>query len=96
MSTRHRVVTGTKVALIHETLYELGWGVMFNPRRLTVSGDTALTQLPLSKMTFLTCFPILMKVWNMVVRHQSSSLTWERMHRITSKGFFFDSTHCIK
>ena len=67
MDTRHLVVTGTELELIHETLYELGWGVMFNPKRLTVSGDTALTQLPLSKMTFLTCVHILMKVWNMVV-----------------------------
>ena len=87
MGTRHWVVTGIVVVLIHETLYELGWGVMFNPKRLTVSGDTALTQLPLSKMTFLTCFSILMEVWNMVVRLQSSFLTWARMHRITPKGF---------
>ena len=87
MGTRHLVVTGIEVELIYETLYELGWRVMFNLKRLTVSGDTALTQLPLSKMTVLTCFPILMKVWNMVVRRQSFSLTWARMHRITPKGF---------
>ena len=67
MGTRHLIVIGIEVELIHETSYEFGWGVMFNPKRLTVSGDTAFTQLPLSKMTFLTCFPILMKVWNMVV-----------------------------
>ena len=87
MDIRHLVVTGIEVELIHETLYELGWGVMFNPKRLTVSGDTALTQLSLSKIIFLTCFPILMKVWNRVVRRQSSPLKWVRMHRITPKGF---------
>ena len=68
MGTRHLVVTGTEVELIHETLYEFVWGVMFNPKRLTVSGDTAFTQLSLSRMTFLTYVPILMKVWNIEVR----------------------------
>ena len=87
MGIRHRVVTSTEVALIYETLYELGWRVMFSPKRLTVLGDTTLTQLPLSKIIFLTCFSILMKVWKMVVRSQYSSLTWVRMHQITPKGF---------
>ena len=70
--TWHLDFMGIEVESIQDTLYGLGWGIVGNPRFLTVLVDMALMQLPLSKMTLHTFSPILIKVCRILVLRQSS------------------------
>ena len=71
-------------ASIQTILYGFGWPTGIKPSFDIASVKIVLMQLPLSMMTLYTLFFWSMKVWKIVVLHQSSlSIGWTKMHLTT-------------
>jgi len=74
-------LTSMDKVFTQDTLYSWGWGTTFSSTSVTMFKAIVLTQLPLSIMTWQFLSLILMIVWNIMDRHQSSlSLGWAKAH----------------